>query len=129
MIRKLSSVYVLAHSGFVIRSCPMAESLFILELEFLHIRGGGSLIVFFVLMLVGTCCFILSASLCVVRPTYRASQIQTIIFGSLGKQDRPFIKVFWNQFTLRLKIQSCVNKKSSFFHFDSLLLYFFFLMV
>ena len=39
----------------------MDESLFILELEFLHIRGGYSLIiVFFVLMLVGTCCFILS---------------------------------------------------------------------
>ena len=48
MMRKLSSVYVLAHSGFVIRCCPMAESLFILELEFLHIRGGCSLaIVFF----------------------------------------------------------------------------------
>ena len=52
----------------------MAESLFILELEFVHKRGGCSLvIVFFVLMLMGTCCFILSASLCVVRPTYRAS--------------------------------------------------------
>ena len=47
MIRKLSSVYVLAHSGFVIRCCPMAESLFILELEFLHIRGGCSLVVVF----------------------------------------------------------------------------------
>ena len=59
------------------RCCPMAESLFILELEFLHIRGGCSLIiVFFVLMLVGTCGFILSASLCVVRPTYRASHRQ-----------------------------------------------------
>ena len=34
----------------------MAESLFILEIEFLHIRGGCSLVVvFFVLMLVGTC--------------------------------------------------------------------------
>ena len=33
----------------------MAESLFILEIEFLHIRGGCSLVVvFFVLMLVGT---------------------------------------------------------------------------
>ena len=31
MIRKLLSVYVLAHSGFVIRCCHMAESLFILE--------------------------------------------------------------------------------------------------
>ena len=52
----------------------MAESLFIVDIEFLHIRGGCSLVVvFFVLMLVGTCCFILSASLCVVRPTYRAS--------------------------------------------------------
>ena len=47
----------------------MAESLFIIELEFLHIRSSCSLIiVFFVLMLVGTCCFILSASLYVVRP-------------------------------------------------------------
>ena len=55
MIRKLSSVYVLVHSGFVIRCCPMAESIFILEIEFLHIRGGCSLVVvFFVLMLVGT---------------------------------------------------------------------------
>ena len=62
MIRKLSSDYVLAHSGFLMRCCPMAESLFILELEFLHIRGGCSLTkVFSVLMLVGTCCFILSA--------------------------------------------------------------------
>ena len=52
----------------------MAESLFNLELEFLHVRGGCSLVVvFFVLMLVGTCCFILFANLCVVRPTYRAS--------------------------------------------------------
>ena len=52
----------------------MAESLFILELEFLHLRGGCSpIIVIFVLMLVGTCCFILSASLYVVRPMYRAS--------------------------------------------------------
>ena len=42
------------------RCCPMAESLFGLELEVLHIRGGLSLvIVFFVLMLVVTCCFIL----------------------------------------------------------------------
>ena len=49
----------------------MAESLFILEIEFLHIRGGCSLVVvFFVLMLVGTCCFILSASL-VGRTTQR----------------------------------------------------------
>ena len=52
----------------------VAESLFILELEFLHVRGGCSLVVvFFVLMLVGTYCFILSANLCVVRPMYRAS--------------------------------------------------------
>ena len=52
----------------------MAESRFILELEYLYIRGGCSLvIVFFILMLVGTYCFILSASLCVVRPTYRSS--------------------------------------------------------
>ena len=58
------------------RCCPMAESLFILELEFLHIRGGCSLvIVFFVLMLEGTCCFILPAILCVVHPTYQASHV------------------------------------------------------
>ena len=56
------------------RCCPMAESFFILELECLHIRGDCSLVVvFFVLMLVGTHCFILSAGLCAVRPTYRAS--------------------------------------------------------
>ena len=49
----------------------MAESLFILEIEFLHIGVGCSLfVVFFVLMLVGTCCLILSTSLCVVHPTY-----------------------------------------------------------
>ena len=42
---KFSSVYVLAHSGIVIRCCPMAESLFILEIEFLYIRGGCSLVV------------------------------------------------------------------------------------
>ena len=42
IIRKLSFVYVLVHSGFVIRCSPMAESLVILELEFLHIRGGCS---------------------------------------------------------------------------------------
>ena len=52
----------------------MADSQLILELMFLHIRGGYSLtVLLFFLMVVGTCCFILSASLCVVRPTYRAS--------------------------------------------------------
>ena len=40
-------------------------------------------------------------------------------FRIIGKQDRPFIYVFWNRFTSRLKTQSCVNKKSSFFHLDS----------
>ena len=39
MIRNLLSVYVLAHSGFVIGCCPMADSELILELMFLHIRG------------------------------------------------------------------------------------------
>ena len=43
IIRKLLSVYVLAHSRFVIRCCPMAESQVILPLLFLHIRGGCSL--------------------------------------------------------------------------------------
>ena len=56
-------------------------------------------------------------ALLLLRNIYRMHQsIQTIIFVSMGKQDRPFIYVFWNQLTLRLKIQSCVNKKSSFFH-------------
>ena len=50
----------------------MADSQWILELLFLQRRGGCSLtVLLFFLMLVGTCCFILSASLCVVRPTYR----------------------------------------------------------
>ena len=43
MIRKLMSVYVLPHSGFEIRRCSMADSQLILELLFLHIRGGCSL--------------------------------------------------------------------------------------
>ena len=74
MIRILSSVYVLANSGFVIRFCPKVEPQVTLELLFLQIRSGYSLTLFlFFLMLVGTCCSILSASLCVVRPTYRAS--------------------------------------------------------
>ena len=43
--------------------------LFIIEVEFLQIQDDCSLIImFFVLMLVETCCFILSASPCVVRP-------------------------------------------------------------
>ena len=42
----------------------MADSQLIVELFFLHIRGGCSLtVLLFILMLVGTCCFILSASL------------------------------------------------------------------
>ena len=46
----------------------MADSQLILELLFLQRRGGCSLtVLLFFLMLVGTCCFILSASLCVVR--------------------------------------------------------------
>ena len=60
MIRKLSSVYVLAHYGFAIRCCPMADSQLILELFFLQIQGGCSLaVLLFFLMLAGTCCFIL----------------------------------------------------------------------
>ena len=43
----------------------MADSQLILELLFLQRRGGCSLtVLLFFLMLVGTCCFILSASLC-----------------------------------------------------------------
>ena len=45
------------------RCYPMADSQLILELMFLHIRGGCSLaVLLFFLMLVGTCCFILSAN-------------------------------------------------------------------
>ena len=52
----------------------MADSQLILELLFLQRRGGCSLtVLLFFLMLVGTCCFILSASLCAVRHTYQAS--------------------------------------------------------
>ena len=51
----------------------MADSQLILELLFLQRRGGCSLtVLLFFLMLVGTCCFILSASLCVVRPTWNS---------------------------------------------------------
>ena len=71
---KIIAVHVLAHSGLVIRCCPMADSKLVLELLFLHIRGGCSLaVLLFFLILVRTCCFILSGSLCVVRPTYQAS--------------------------------------------------------
>ena len=46
----------------------MADSQLILELLLLQRRGGCSLtVLLFFLMLVGTCCFILSASLCVVQ--------------------------------------------------------------
>ena len=58
----------------------MADSLLILELMFLHIRGGCSLtVLLFFLMLVGTCCFILSASLCVVRPIATSFQYVKIM--------------------------------------------------
>ena len=62
MIQKLSSVNVLGHSGFAIKCCPMADSQLILDLLFLHVRGGCSLaVLLFFLMLVGTCvifCFV-----------------------------------------------------------------------
>ena len=64
-VGKLSSVYVLAHSGFVSRCCPMVDSQLILELLFLYRRVGCSLtVLLFFLMLMGTCFFILSTSLC-----------------------------------------------------------------
>ena len=56
------------------RCCPMAESLFILELEFLHIRGGCSLVVvFFVLKKLDTLFITLriSASGYLFRFTFR----------------------------------------------------------
>ena len=74
MIRKLSSVYVLAHSGFVSRCCPMADLQIDFEIVvFTKTRWLFSYGVTFLPDARGTCCFILSASLCVVRPTYRAS--------------------------------------------------------
>ena len=52
----------------------MANSQLIVELLFLHLRGGCSLtVLFFFLMLVGTCFCIQSANFCLVRPMYRAS--------------------------------------------------------
>ena len=61
----------------------MADSQVILELVFLRIRGGCSLtVLLFFLKLVGTC-FILSVSLCAVRPTYRAIEIGNDIFQDL----------------------------------------------
>ena len=39
MILILSSVYVLAQSGFVTRCCPMDDSQLILDLLFFHIRS------------------------------------------------------------------------------------------
>ena len=50
MIQKLSPVYVLAHSGFAIRSCPIADSQLILDLLLLHVPGGCSLAVFLFLL-------------------------------------------------------------------------------
>ena len=47
MIGKLSPEYALAYSRLLMRCCLMAESRFILELEFLHIRGGCSLFIVF----------------------------------------------------------------------------------
>ena len=72
MIRTLSTVKVLVHSGLVIRCCPMAESQLILEFLFLHERGDCYSITFLPDPR-GACCFILSASLCVVHSTCRAS--------------------------------------------------------
>ena len=61
----------------------MADSQLILELLFLHIRGGCSLtLLLFFLMLVGTCCFILSANLCVVRPTFEYSVRRSLNLSS-----------------------------------------------
>ena len=51
----------------------MADSHLILEFLFLQRRGGCSLTgLFFFLMLVGTCFFVLSSSHCVVCLMYRA---------------------------------------------------------
>ena len=62
----------------------MADSQLNLGLMFLQIRGGCSLtVLLFFLMFVGTCCFILSASLCVVRPTYRASHRHALFLNYL----------------------------------------------
>ena len=71
MIRKLSSVYVLAHSGLLRRYCPVVDSQLTLELLLLHIRGGCSLtVLLFSLMLMRACCFIpclLASAYCILR--------------------------------------------------------------
>ena len=45
--------------------------------------------------------------------------IQRMNFGSLGKQDRPFIYIHWNKFTYRLTARSFVSKNCSFSHLGS----------
>ena len=71
------------------RSCSVDESRLILGLEFLHIIGDCSLIVwYFFLMLVETCCVFLSANLCVVLPAYGASDRHEYIL-------RVFVYIFF----------------------------------
>ena len=73
----------LAHSGFLMRCSPVAESLFILGLESLHIRGGCSLIaVLFFLMLVGTCCATLRSAPYVASFTLAQKFINNTMFLS-----------------------------------------------
>ena len=68
----------------------MADSQLILELLFLQRRGGCSLtVLLFFLMLVGTCSFILSASLCIVRPTYREVYRTRAMLPSAKKDSVP----------------------------------------
>ena len=67
----------------------MADSQSILELLFSHRPGGCSLtVLLFLLMLVGTCSVLLSACLCAVHYTYRASHrhetINNTTFLSVG---------------------------------------------
>ena len=73
----------------------MADSQLILELMFLHVRGGCSrTVLLFFLMLVGTCCFILSASLRVVRPKFKA--LYMLLAYSIVPDNAPF-STFYQQ--------------------------------
>ena len=55
------SLYILAHSGFSKRCCPIAESHLFWALRVLQPGGGCSLSMWvFFLVLMGTCCFIRS---------------------------------------------------------------------
>ena len=81
-------------SGIEIRYCALADSQLILEMLFIRLRSGCSLMaVLFFLMLMRTCCFILYASFCAVRPTYRQLFTKIVRLLSLPFQHTAKISV------------------------------------